>query len=296
MSSVVVSVTNQKGGVGKTVTVSSLASALTSQGSKVLLINLDPQRNLDMVAGAGVAIKRNDSTSKSILDVLRGECTIEEAIIHTDIGDLVRASSQLSQWTGRHLIDRSDIQKYDKDELYQIIQERYKAGWGDRDTEVLDQELRAIKERYDYVIMDTNPSLTLLTLNSLYASDYVLIPAFTEAASRDAITELWDTIRSIKYYNHAKYLKIAGILITKYNPRGINAKRFTALYENMAKKMGTILFKQKIRNSVSVSEYMASQQDLLRYDPKGNTAQDYLAFTEEFKHRISDLEAMRRNG
>ena len=290
---VVISVTNQKGGVGKTVTVSSLASALTSQGYRVLLINLDPQRNLDMVAGKGVAIKRNDTETKSILDVLKGTCSLKEILVSTNIGDLARASSQLSQWTGRHLVSREEFRSLDKDQLYQLMTKRYQDGWGENDAEVLNKELSPLKDQYDYVIMDTNPSLTLLTLNSLYAADYVLIPAFTESASRDAITELWDTINGIKFYNPAKYLEIAGILITRFSPRSINAKRYVKFYRSLADKMGTILVEQKIRNSISVSEYMTSQQDLLRYDGKGNTAQDYLKFVEEFKQRIEELEAKR---
>ena len=138
----------------------------------------------------------------------------------------------------------------DKDSAYALMEQRYHDGWGERDAEVLNKELMPIKDKYDYILMDTNPSLTLLTLNSLYAAEYVLIPAFTEAASRDAITELWDTINGIKYFNPTKYLEIAGILITKYAARSKNAKRYAGLYQGLAQKMGTILFETKIRSSV----------------------------------------------
>ena len=207
---VIISVTNQKGGVGKTVTVSSIASILTSQGYKVLVINLDPQRNLDMVAGKGIAIARSDTKSLSILNVLQGECHIADVIVPSNLGDLARASSFLSQWTGRRLISRDEYETLSKDEMFNLIEERHRAGWGANDADVLNQELKLIRNQYDYIIMDTNPSLTLLTLNSLYAADYVLIPAFTETASKDAILELWDTIQNVRYYNPDKKLQVLG--------------------------------------------------------------------------------------
>ena len=115
--SVVISVTNQKGGVGKTVTVSTLASALTSRGFRVLAVDLDPQRNLDMVAGRGMAIPVEDTATKSVLDVLKGDCSMADAIVQSNLGDLVRASSRLSQWTGRHLITRDEYASMPQGEI-----------------------------------------------------------------------------------------------------------------------------------------------------------------------------------
>lgn len=287
---IIISVTNQKGGVGKTVTVSSIASILTSQGYKVLVINLDPQRNLDMVAGRNVAIDRSDTETQNVLEVLQGKCGLNDVAIPSNLGMLVRASSFLSQWTGRKLLSREEFEQTPKENLVKLIEDRYKAGWGANDAEVLNQELKKVRDQYDYILMDTNPSLTLLTLNSLFAADYVLIPAFTEAASRDAILELWDTIQNIRYYNPDKNLKVLGILITKYLPRTRIARKYINTYDKMAKQMGTVLFKTKIRQSVSVSEYMTNQEDLLRYDPDGNASTDYRAFVEEMKALINELE------
>lgn len=290
---VTISITNQKGGVGKTVTVSSLASVLTTKGYRVLVINLDPQRNLDMVAGKNLAIPMGDTETKSVLHVLKGECSLKEAIVPSDLGDLVRASSTLSQWTGRQLVSRDEFESTAKDELYELIKARHASNWGMNDAEVLNAELQKVKQEYDFILMDTNPSLTLLTLNSLYAADYVLIPAFTEGASLDAIKELWDTIRNIQIYNPEKRLAVCGILITKFIARGKTAKQFIGVYQKLAAHMGTILFDQKIRQSISVSEYMLNHKDLIRFDPTGNTTQDYIAFTEEFLHQISKLEAIK---
>ena len=215
----VIATANQKGGVGKTITTTCLASLLTTEGKKVLTISLDPQRNFDMVAGEGVLIRRRDTESLSMLHVMRGQCTLPEAIVHTRLGDLVRASSQLYQWTGEQTISREEYLpiRDNLPALQKLLDTRVLSGG--ENMKVLDRLLDAVRSDYDYILIDTNPSLTLLTLNSLYASDYVLIPAFSETTSTEAITELYDTIQSIKYYNPGKYLEILGILMTRCDVR-----------------------------------------------------------------------------
>jgi chromosome partitioning protein len=293
---VIVSVTNQKGGVGKTVTVSSLASALNSQGYKVLSVDLDPQRNLDMVAGKGMAIKVGDVTTKSVLNVLKGECSLEEIIVPSSIGDLARASNLLSQWAGQPLITRTEFEKLSQEECFATMSKRYKEGWGENDHRVLKMKLAPVKDKYDFILMDTNPSLTLLTVNSLFAADYVLIPAFAEAASREAIIELWDTIRGMKAFNPDMRLQVAGILVTKFNKRNRNANGYVRVFEKMAKSMGTIVFQQKIRQGVSVTEYLTPQMDLLSYDTTGISSVDYKQFAKEFLERIHTMEEARKYG
>ena len=293
---IVVSVTNQKGGVGKTVTVSSLASALTMKGYKVLAVDLDPQRHLDVVGGKKMAIPINDTETKSVLNVMRGECSFADMIVPCGFGDLARASNMLSQWTGRHLLSRTEFENMSKDAAFDLMTKRYDDGWGVDDHKVLKAELAKVRDRYDFILMDTNPSLTLLTINSLYAADYVLIPAFAEAASRDAIRELWDTIRGLKAYNPEMTLRVAGILITKFTSRNRSAKRYITVYEKMAKSMGGIVFSRKIRQGISVTEYLTSQMDLLKYDAYGNPSLDYKSFTDEFLQRIDTLEKEKGNG
>ena len=293
---VVVSVTNQKGGVGKTATVSSLASALNSLGYKILSIDLDPQRNLDMVAGRGMAIPIGNTSIKSVLDVLKGECTFEDMIVHSDIGDLARASNLLSQWTGRPLISRAEFETLSQEACYATMEKRYNSGWGENDYKVLNHEISSIRDKYDFILMDTNPSLTLLTINSLFAADYVLIPAFAEAASRDAIRELWDTIRGMKAFNPDMRLQVAGILVTKFNKRNPSARRYIDVFEKQAMIMNSVVFHQKIRQGVSVTEYLTKQMDLLAYDPSGISSVDYKQFTLEFLERIKTMEEARSHG
>lgn len=293
---VIVSVTNQKGGVGKTVTVSSLASALTSQGYEVLSVDLDPQRNLDMVAGKGMAIPVGDTTTKSVLDVLKGDCSLDEVIVPSNIGDLARASNLLSQWAGQPLITREEFASLSQEDCYATMSKRYNEGWGENDHRVLKMKLAPAKDKYDFILMDTNPSLTLLTINSLFAADYVLIPAFAEAASRDAIVELWDTIRGMKLFNPDMELQVAGILVTNFNQRNPSANRYITVFEKMARNMETIVFQQKIRRGISVTEYLTKQMDLLKYDTTGNPSMDYKQFTKEFLKRIRTMEEAKKHG
>lgn len=286
----VISVTNQKGGVGKTVTVSSVAAILHEQGYKVLTINLDPQRNLDMAAG--LALEREDNTTPSALQVLLGECSLRDAIVPSALGDLLRASSFLSRWTGNKLLSRDEYAELDDASLIRLLDERFHAGLGENDAAVLSKALKDVRDEYDFVLMDTNPSLTLLTLNALFAADYVLIPAFTEAASLDAILELWDTIQNIRYYNPERKLQILGILITRFQPRTTIAKNFIDIFGNLAAQMNTIVFKQQIRQSIAVSEYMMVQKNLIAYNRQSPASIDYLAFVEELKQRLTDLGGM----
>ncbi len=283
----IISVTNQKGGVGKTVTVSSIAAVLHEQGYRVLTINLDPQRNLDMTAG--LALDREDSTTPSVLQVLLGECALKEAIVPSPLGDLLRASSFLSQWTGNKLLNRDEYATLGEADLLKLINERYHAGLGENDAAILSNVLKDVRDEYDFVLMDTNPSLTLLTLNALFAADYVLIPAFTEAASLDAIQELWDTIQNIRYYNPERKLEVIGILITRFQPRTTIARNFVEIYGELAARMNTIVFNQQIRQSIAVSEYMMFQENLISYNRRCPAAKDYLAFVEELKQRLMEL-------
>ena len=293
----VISITNQKGGVGKTLTATSLASILTSRGYTVLSIDLDPQCNFDQVAGGPGEIKQYDTKSLSILNVLNQECTIDDAIVETDIGKLVRSTPNLSQWTGRPFFSRTEYDKYrnqigmSSDEIIKIMDDRFQSGWGATEHKTLDWELREVRDKYDFVILDTNPSLTLLTLNSLYTADYILIPVFPEEPSRKAVLELYDTINDLIASNPGEVTaQIAGILITKYKHRTKVSRAYAAQYKKLARSMGTILFETKIREGISVIEYTNKKRDLIRYAPNSTVAQDYQAFVNEFLTRISVME------
>lgn len=295
---VVVTVVNQKGGVAKSTTVSALAYILVEKGYRVLCVNLDPQRNLDMLAGPGVAIQRDDLETLSILDVLKKKCSIQDIVIQTELGDLARASNQLYNWTGEHIISHEEFDKLKQspDELVKMMEDRFVANSDTKtgNVYVLEQALTEVKADYDYIILDTNPSLTALTLNALYAADYLVIPAYAEESSLQAIVELWETVMGITYYNPSQYLKVAGILVTRCNIRTLLNQGYINKFRKMADKMGTILFNTKIRNSISVSECMADHTNVMKYENgRSNPAEDYRKFADEFIKRIEEMEAKR---
>lgn len=303
----VISFANQKGGVGKTMSVSATASILTELGQKVLLIDQDAQRNLDMVAGKGweaeqngaksLAISRSDTTSFSILNVLKGQCTMDEAIVPSEIGDLVRSTNQLYGWVGEELLTTEVFAKLreNPEELVDYLDHRQEEEDVKDKVNILRRRLEPVLDRYDYVLIDTNPTLTLLTMNSLYASQFVVIPAFSETSSLEAAVELWDTIQGVKRYSPWIKLEILGILRTKYEQKGLAARRFNIKYKKMEQKTQMPLFKTTIRRTAKASEYVESKMDIVRFDPSCNTSLDYVEFVQELLESIEKTEERWKN-
>lgn len=323
----IIAFANQKGGVGKTMSVAATASILTQEGYKVLLIDLDAQRNLDMVAGEAdlpsMEIKRNDVTSQSILDVLKGNCSIKDAIVPSAIGDLVRATNQLYSWAGnKALLDKEVVSltqdlveakrklslegntEKDKDAILQglmVSVEKAVTKEGklslesilddsNFDHRLLEKSLQEVKEEYDYILIDTNPTLSLLVLNALYAAEGVVIPVFPESSAVEATLELFETMMLIKKMNPTQNLNLIGVLLTKYSPRRLKSQRHDVLLQNLVEEqMKSYLFKTKIRESERASEYVEARLDVIRYDPTGNTAMDYVEFVKELKLRLSGM-------
>ena len=243
----IISIANHKGGVGKTSTAHALGAGLMQKGYKTLFIDLDAQGNLSFCLGA-------DPAPLTTLEVLTGTVTAEDAIQHTEGGDIIPASPALAG----------------AEQLITGTGKEYR----------LAEALEPLHSLYDYIIIDCPPMLGTLTINALTASTGTIIPVQADTFSIQGIGLLNDTITAVRKYTNPA-LKIKGILITRYNGRAILSKDMKEGLEQVAEHLGTELYKTQIRECIAVKEAQASQKDIYSYSPKSNASQDYTAFIEE---------------
>lgn len=149
----------------------------------------------------------------------------------------------------------------------------------------LQNALRQIANKYDFVIIDTPPTLSALTLNALRASDYALIPAIADIFSLQAIEQLAETIEAVSAVN--KRLRVLGILLTRHNPRSILAQQFAGLIARQADKLKSRLFDHVIREGVAIRESQTTRRSIFDYAPKSKQAKDYGAVIDEILEIIA---------
>lgn len=251
---IVISIASQKGGVGKSTTVLALGSILGFKNKKVLLIDMDSQANLTYSSGV-------DKPDKTITDVLSGESSSSEAIIKCKYYDLLCADKYLSN------VEMSS----------------------EVEPTLLKKSINPIKKNYDFIIIDTPPSLGNLSYNSLVASNFVIVPVEASVFSMQGIIQLHDTILNIKKY-HNKTLNILGILLVKYNKRTILSRNIKETLCNYAKIINTGVFDTAIRQGISVTEAQYQQQPLIDYASKSKPTLDYINFTNEVLERLERIE------
>lgn len=253
----VITVTNQKGGVGKTTTALNLAMGLQRKGYKVLAIDLDPQQgNLTQTVKA-------DKTVYSMMEVLLEEDELQNVIQDTCIGlDLAAATEDMTAIDSRMAAIGS------------IAKERK-----------LRDAVHALPEgMYDYVIVDTPPALGTLTLNALTAADYVLIVAEPDTNSMHGINKLHETMVEIKKYFNPD-VKYCGILLTKTKANTNITKLMSEITRTIGEKIGAAVFNTTIRNSVTIPGAVAEFKDIWAFDKSCGAAQDYEALVEEVINR-----------
>jgi chromosome partitioning protein len=242
----VIALANQKGGVAKTTTTLNLAVALKEKGMKVLCVDLDPQGNLTMSQGLNP-----DEIDRSMYDVLVHKLPIEQVIHEREVDlavssiDLAGAELALSSMIGRE--------------------------------RALEKALVSVRERYDYILFDTPPSLGLLTINAFTASDGVIVPVQTEYLALRGLVQLENTLAMVRE-NLNPNVQIMGILPTMYDKRLINSKEAVDI---LVENFGELVYETRIRKLVRYAEAPVKGQSVLAYDPTGEAAKMYRDLAKE---------------
>lgn len=250
MKSKIIAIINEKGGVAKTTTAFTLACGLTSKGYKVLALDLDAQTNLTSTF-KGAQTK----TDKNIVKVLTGEIKASEAIQKLEQADIIASSKGLAG------IDAK---------LTETGKE-YK----------LKEALEHIRSFYDFIIIDTAPALSILTINALTACDYAIIPVKADLYSLQGMEQLRQTIKAIKKYTNNSLL-VAGVLLNHYNARSPQERELKGYFDELAKTLNTKVYKAKIRTANALfKKSIAQQESIFKIDAKHGATQDYNDFINE---------------
>ena len=244
----IISVANQKGGVGKTTTTVNLSTILAKKGKKVLLIDTDPQGN----ATSGLGVSKD--VELSVYDILIGDTEFDETLQETAIKNLKVCPSNIS-------LAGAEVQ------LVSMMSREQR----------LKTKLDKIKDQYDYILIDCPPSLGLVTLNAFTASDSVLIPVQCEYFALEGLGQLLNTINLVKKHLN-KNIEIEGALLTMYDAR---TNLSLQVVENVKDNLEQTIYKTIIPRNIRLAEAPSYGIPINKYDPKSAGAESYLRLADE---------------
>ena len=245
----IIAVSNQKGGVAKTTTTQAIASILKQRGHKVLAVDFDPQGNLSDSVGAST------EDTNTVYEVLKQEADTLEAIQQLPAFDIIA----------------SDIVLASADQTLSQTGKEYQ----------LKEAIESVKNKYDFILIDTPPSLGILTVNAFTSADEIIVPTTAGKFAVKGIKELYNTVQNVRKYCNAD-LKISGILFTKFDQRMNNSKDIKILVEKIGAALEIRLFKTFIRSRIAIDEAQLRSESILDFKGCEDVIEDYNKFINEF--------------
>ena len=257
----IITICNQKGGVGKTTSTINISACLTRIGNNVLTVDLDPQGNLSKSWGI-------ENQEKNIYSLLLGESKIGDTIIPLKKKLTLNSSND-------HIFDiipsTSNFARYEKIRVGEVNSQFD-----------LKKVLKQASLKYDYILLDCPPSLGLITVNAFFASKYVLVPMEAHLFAMDGLDGIHNSIKQLKEFSNSD-LKIAGIFFVRHARRKILSREVEKF---ISKEYPGLLLNTIIRENIALREAPHEEKDIFSYEPESNGAKDYKNLTIEILNRL----------